>query len=234
MIYVTGDTHASFGALCETVRGKNLTSEDLVIILGDAGFNFFGAWADRVNKMQVNSLGVPVFCVHGNHEMRPAATGLYQLKDWHGGQVWVEEDFPNLLFGRDGDIYDMDGKSVAVIGGAYSVDKFHRIARDPHNPKWWPDEQPDDATKARVEARLAAHGWKVDYVLSHTCPLRYEPVEMFLPGLDYRKVDRSTEEWLDRIEERLDYRTWYCGHWHTNKTRFRMHFLFHDMVPLGE
>lgn len=234
MVYVTGDTHASFGEFCDTVRKKELTGEDLVIILGDAGFNYFGADADRINKMQVNSLGVPVFCVHGNHEMRPAATGLYRLADWHGGQVWVEEDFPNLLFGRDGDIYDINGKSVVVIGGAYSVDMYYRIARNPHNPRWWPDEQPDDATKARVEARLAARGWNVDYVLSHTCPLRYEPVEMFLPGLDCRQVDRSTEEWLDRIEERLAYQTWYCGHWHTDKTHLRMHFLFHDMVPLGE
>ena len=75
MVYVTGDTHASFGEFCDTVRNEELTGEDLVIILGDAGFNYFGADADRINKMQVNSLGVPVLCVHGNHEMRPAATG---------------------------------------------------------------------------------------------------------------------------------------------------------------
>lgn len=234
MIYVTGDTHASFGGLCEVVRGKQLTGEDLVIILGDAGFNFFGPDMDRINKMQVSALGVPVFCIHGNHEMRPASTGLYQLRDWHGGQVWVEKEFPNLMFGRDGDIYEMDGKQVVVIGGAYSVDKLCRIASNPHNPKWWPDEQPDDATKARVEAQLAAQDWKVDYVLSHTCPLRYAPKEQFLPGLDPRWVDNSTEEWLDRIEEQLTYQTWYCGHWHTNKVCSRMHFLFHDMIPLGE
>jgi len=27
-------------------------------------------------------------------------------------------------------------------------------------------------------------------------------------------VDKSTEIWLDEIEEQLDYKKWYCGHYH--------------------
>ena len=48
---------------------------------------------------------------------------------------------------------------------------------------------------------------------SHTCPRKYEPVEHFMPGIDQSKVDKSTENWLDTIEDRLDYKEWYCGHW---------------------
>jgi len=33
-------------------------------------------------------------------------------------------------------------------------------------------------------------GWKVDVMLSHTTPLKYEPVEVFLSGVDQSKVDR--------------------------------------------
>ena len=36
--------------------------------------------------------------------------------------------------------------------------------------------------------------WQVDVVFSHTCPLKYEPVEVFLPGIDQSTVDKSTEE----------------------------------------
>lgn len=39
-------------------------------------------------------------------------------------------------------------------------------------------------------------------------------------------VDKSTEQWLDTIEERLDYKKWYCGHYHTIKKIERVEFMF--------
>ena len=66
-----------------------------------------------------------------------------------------------------------------------------------------------------------------DIILSHTCPFKYEPREMFLAVIDQSTVDTSTESWLDTIEEMVDYKAWYCGHWHTNKRIDKMHFLFH-------
>ena len=32
----------------------------------------------------------------------------------------------------------------------------------------------------------------------------------------------------NKIEQKLDYKAWYCGHWHINKRIDRMHFLFGD------
>lgn len=61
----------------------------------------------------------------------------------------------------------------------------------------WPDEQPSDEIKRYVESQLDKLGWKVDVVLSHTTPLKYETVEVFLSGVDQSKVNKSTEEWLD-------------------------------------
>ena len=68
----------------------------------------------------------------------------------------------------------------------------------------------------------------MDIVLSHTCPGKCTPTEMFLPTIDQSAVDHSTEEWLDKVEESLDYKAWYCGHWHTDKRVDRMHFLYHS------
>ena len=48
----------------------------------------------------------------------------------------------------------------------------------------------------------------MDVVLSHTTPLKYELVEVFMAGVDQNKVDKSTEEWLDGIEDRQDYGKW--------------------------
>lgn len=74
--------------------------------------------------------------------------------------------------------------------------------------------------------------WQIDIVLSHTTPLKYEPVEVFMPGIDQFKVDKSTEEWLDGIEERLEYEKWYCGHYHTEKQIDRLRIMFNDFTVL--
>ena len=66
----------------------------------------------------------------------------------------------------------------------------------------------------------------MDVVLTHTAPLRYEPVEVFLPGLNQYMVDKSTQRWLGEIEEKLDYEKWYCGHYHTVKKIDKMEFMF--------
>ena len=117
------------------------------------------------------------------------------------------------------------GKVTALeVGGAYSVDK---VRRQLWGDGWWEDEQPSEEIKQFVEQQVRVKAF--DVILSHTCPLKYVPIEMFLPGIDQRKVDSSTEEWLDIIEEMADYKAWYCGHWHVDKRVDRMHFLFREL-----
>lgn len=218
MIYCTGDIH---GDLTELVheRMHKIKSGDTIVILGDAGLNYYGLKrgdASRKKRLQrrCEYERKTVFCIHGNHEMRPQTIPTYKTKEWNGGVVFYEEDCPDILFAKDGEVYDMDGEKAIVIGGAYSVDKFYRLER---GYEWFSDEQPDDETKAAVEAKLDSMGWKVDLVLSHTCPLKYQPLEAYLPNIDQSLVDRSTEEWLDTIEDRLAYKHWLCGHWHIDK-----------------
>ena len=121
------------------------------------------------------------------------------------------------------EIFFIDGLNYLVIGGAYSVDKNYRLA---NGYGWWEDEQPSDEIKAFVEKQIMARS--IDIVLSHTCPCKYEPKETFLPFVDQSKVDKSTELWLDTIEKKLDYKAWYCGHWHIDKIVDKLHFLFHS------
>jgi len=132
-----------------------------------------------------------------------------------------EDKYPHLLFALDGEIYNIEGHSYLVIGGAYSVDKFYRLE---NHWMWFEDEQPSEAIKAYVE-RQVEQNRSIDYVLSHTCPFKYEPREAFLNQIDQSTVDDSTERWLDGIEEKLDYKAWFCGHWHINKHMDKMHFL---------
>ena len=46
-------------------------------------------------------------------------------------------------------------------------------------------------------------------MITHTAPLKYEPTEVFLPMINQSTVDKSTEQWLDSIEEQLYYDRWY-------------------------
>ena len=230
MIYLTGDIHGDPTQVELFCSKMQLTEKDTIIMLGDVGVNYYGGKRDRLPKRILSSLPVTFLCIHGNHENRPQNIPEYKPTIWNGGRVLVDEEHPNILFAEDGEVYDLDGKKALAIGGAYSVDKFYRLQR---GFGWWADEQPSEETKRKIEAVLSARN-DIDIILSHTCPKKYIPTEMFLPMIDQSSVDNSTEEWLDTIEDTVDYKAWYCGHWHTDKRIDKMHFLFTTFESLGD
>lgn len=229
MIYITGDTHGRFERIENFCQMNSTSKDDIMIILGDAGINFSGPMYDSVKKKLLEELPITIFSIHGNHEQRPYTIDGYEEKQWHGGTVYVEEEYPSLLFAKDGEIFDLDGKKTIVMGGAYSIDKAIRIA---YGWGWWEDKQPSEEIKAYVEEQLDKAGWNIDVVLSHTTPLKYEPVEVFMQGVDQSKVDKSTEQWLNRIEEKLNYQKWYCGHYHTEKKIDKLEIMFENIDHL--
>ncbi len=167
-----------------------------------------------------------MFCIHGNHEERPEKIDSYKTKRFHNGIVYYEEEYPNILFAKDGEVYDFNNHKVLVIGGAYSVDKYFRLVR---GYNWYESEQPNDKTKSKVRKVLNNLDNKIDIILSHTCPYKYLPREMFLDGIEQSTVDNSTEYFLDEIEQTTDYKKWYCGHYHTNKKIDKMIFMFDEI-----
>ena len=141
MIYYTGDTHGEVEKLIAFSERFHLTPEDTIVILGDAGWNYYTDKRDFLAKSFLKRLGVTIFSIHGNHEARPGKLSFYHEAEWRGGSVYVEDEFPNILFAKDGEVYDLDGHIAIAIGGAYSVDKYYRLS---HWLKWFSDEQPDD------------------------------------------------------------------------------------------
>lgn len=93
-----------------------------------------------------------------------------------------------------------------------------------------PDNAQPEQYQTFVEDQITKN--RIDIVLSHTCPYKYEPRDAFLPMIDQSTVDDSTERWLDGIEEKVDYKAWLCGHWHIEKQIDKLRFLFHDVVSL--
>ncbi len=47
-------------------------------------------------------------------------------------------------------------------------------------------------------------------------------------------MDKTTEAWLDSIEERLFYSDWFCGHFHVEKEIDDMHLLFENYIEIPD
>ena len=275
MFYIIGDIHGHFQDVTRFIYNNNLTEDDCIILLGDVGFNFYGQdKGDYKSKKKVNNAGVKLLCIQGNHECRPQNLSSYKEKIWNEGTVFVESEFPNIMFAKDGEIYNLDGKKALVLGGAYSVDKYYRLVRcllnqlyspvpqedltefiyfvqhniggkkvmkkmdkilnkmNSFDLKWWKDEQISDEDKENIEDNLNKTNWNVDYIFSHTCPAKYIPTEAFLPGINQDIVDNSMEQWLDKIEEKISYNKWYCGHWHIEKIIDKIEFMYNNQKEL--
>lgn len=229
MLYITGDTHGNFKRIGELCKVAGTTKEDILIILGDAGFNYYLGIQDLCNKAYVAKLPITVFCIRGNHEERPQNISTYKEKKFMGGKVYVEKDFPNILFAEDGEFYEIAGKSFLTIGGAYSVDKHYRLQM---GYNWYKDEQLTKEEMKAIEQKVANNNWDVDYVLTHTCPYNVRPTHMFLNSIDQNSVDTTMEQWLQRIANKLSFKHWYFGHYHGEWEIGEFTMLYKEIKPL--
>ena len=225
--FVTGDTHGQvLSRLSHINADKYTASQTALIILGDAGINFYLNKTDMNLKQNIQNTGFTVYCVRGNHEERPENLGY--IEHWYDknvkGYVMYEPDYPNIKYFEDGNAYEICGKSVLVIGGAYSVDKWYRLNRagvtskldkdylNPRKTGWFPDEQLLNWEMTTIEKEH--FGKHYDVVLTHTCPISWEPTDLFLSGLDQSSVDKTMELWLDEVKQKVDWNIWLFGHYH--------------------
>lgn len=224
----------------------NTRRKDVLIILGDAGFNYYDDKRDDELKKEISALNITLFCLHGNKENRPQNVGTYGIRSFYGGKVYYEPKYPNIYFAIDGEIYTFEGKKYMVVGGAHSVDKMRCLEE---GTPFWYDEMPNDSVKATVEQKLRNEENKIYGMMTHTCPIDYLPTEMFMSTrqnasikrtsrkakskkLFKPDIDRSTEIWLGEIEKKLDYEVWFCGHYHIDKQIDKVQMMCHDIRPL--
>ena len=245
--YVTGDKHGQFHTILqnEIVKDPN----NAIIILGDAGINYYLRDLDDKLKKEISENSQCMwYIVRGNHEARPQDCSVpYEViwDPWVGGQVYVQEEYPNIRFFLDFGEYFINGSHVAVIGGAYSVDKWWRLARagvlkkcdlNYNNPKrtgWFPNEQ---LSKEEMErANYVFEGKIFDFVFSHTCPLSFQPTDLFLSAVNQSEVDTSMEQWMDQLKDKMDWFVWLYGHYHSDRMeRPYVEMYYHDIDALDD
>lgn len=231
-LFLTGDIHGQYNDVKKIKRfckQNDTTYDDVIFLLGDVGANYYLNERDIEFKTALSSCSITFMILRGNHECRPENISSYIHSD---SSCWYEEDFSNLLF-LDNGMHYVNGKSFFVVNGAYSVDKPYRLMM---GYKWFEDEQLTPIEKAWIINELDRNN-SFDYILSHTCPLNYEPRELFLPQIDQSTVDKSMEIFLQQVYEKLnpDFKHWYCGHYHhdTNLSD-KIRLVYHDIIELPQ
>ena len=226
---VRGDCHGEFDWIHDDVLADFKSEKAAIIILGDAGINFWLDGRDKTVKKIINNEGFRIYVVHGNHEARASdieSAHLIYDQDVQG-EVYIEDEYPNIRYFKMFGEYKINNYNVAVIGGAYSVDKWYRLSRagitsefDPEytNPKksrWFWNEQL--SAQEMDEAAAVFNGKEYDFVFSHTCPISWQPYDLFLPTIDQTTVDRSMENFLEKIKGNVKWGVWLFGHYHKDR-----------------
>ena len=152
--------------------------------------------------------------VDGNHENHDLLNA-YQVDGWHGGKVHrICESVIHLMRGQ---VFDLAGKSFFTMGGACSHDIEYRT----EGLNWWRSEVPSQAEREEALAVLNAHGWKVDYVLTHCAPTSALPSCRISDPIF---PDEYTDWLQDEVEGKLDYKKWFFGHYHRTHPMTRKHW----------
>jgi hypothetical protein len=227
-VFLSGDTHGELDLDKVTdyfedmaLYDDELSKDDYLIILGDAGILWDGGAQDASVQQTLRDLPVTVLWLDGNHENFDLIDD-YPEDIWHGGRVqYIADDIIHLMRGQ---IYDIGGWTYFVFGGGNSIDKGSRTP----GISWWPEEMPSTEEYEEGQQNLEKHGNKVDYILTHTCPehVAEQMVSYLYPG------EETLQRYFDIISETTEFEEWYFAHWHMDEDIGNYHCLWNSIIEL--
>lgn len=220
---VTGDIHGDINRLSPDLHPQ--IKGNTVIVLGDFGIVWNSIDLAEQKLSTIARFDTQILFVDGNHEGFELLK-RYPYEEWNGGMT--SRLSPNVRHLHRGQIFTLEnGEKIFTMGGADSTDKFWR---QPHI-SWWADE-----TISRNDFKIGGfnmlkHSNRVDYVLTHDVPANL--IDEIYPNGNSFDSSRS-EEYLQMIDERVEYKIWYAGHHHINlNIRNKYQLLYEEYVELG-
>ena len=238
--YVTGDTHSDFSRFYKLNEAVPEDEVWGVIILGDCGLNFWLNKRDKKNKYRICNKysNLRFYCVRGNHEARPEdVEDMKEVFD-EGVVNWVyyEPQYPNIRYLKDGVEYLIGGRySALVCGGSYSVDKWYRLERQSmgYYSGWFANEQLSREEMENITKTFKNKSF--DLILAHTCPLSYQPTDLFLSFIDQSKVDNSMELWFEDLIQQIEFNKFLFGHYHQDRIiNEKARMFYSDIINLEQ
>ena len=121
-----------------------------------------------------------------------------------------------------GQIFTIEDLTFFTFGGGASIDKAMRR----EGISWWPQEMPSQEEMDEGINNLELANWKVDYVLTHSAPLKL--LKEIVPYAYGDVLNR----YLDTIDDNLTYKHWYLGHYHKDKDYENFSILYNIIQTL--
>lgn len=236
MLYITGDLHG--GATAYHITSKIFKPEkknDKVICTGDFGGVWWHDYHTNIKHKRDEDYflesklrqRVEWLAVDGNHEnFNRLFSDEFPLVTIYGGKAYKIRK--NVYYLKRGEVFTIEGKTFFVFGGATSHDKepftYKTCYRTEHwkgrteGIDWWKEEVPSESDISNAIANLNSVGWKVNHVITHTCPKR---IKSSFPTnfVDGTQKEDKVEDILDSfIEKGLKFDFWHFGHFHIEKT----------------
>lgn len=223
IIYLTGDTHGSLDihklSTKEFPQQKEMTKNDYIIILGDFGLIWNGSQEELFWRKWLNDKNFTTLFIDGNHEGFHLLN-QFPVTQWNGGNVHMIED--SIIHLMRGQVFTIDNNTFFTMGGATSIDKHKR--KD--GVSWWKEELPSYFEYAEGLVNLDKYNWNVDYVLTHAAPSKIFDI------LKYGMNKDCLTDYFETLEEKLNFKHWYCGHIHDDISVDKYSVLYDNVVKL--
>lgn len=233
MIRITGDTHGDYVRFIENNMGDDAwNKDDFLIICGDFGFVFLDNYTEKsyLDYMEQKTYTI-LFC-DGNHENFPLLYS-YPEVEWNGGRVHLIRD--NIFHLMRGQIYEINGKTIFTMGGAYSIDREYRRL----GYSYWSEELPSKKEYEEATDNLAKHNNKVDIIITHTAPNAV--VNMLIDSLSKEALEKSNNDkgdselrvFLEKVYNEVEFDKWYFGHFHLDsQLDDKLTAVYYDVIDI--
>ncbi len=217
MIYITGDMHADITRFKDKSL-KKLKKGDTLIVCGDFGFVWTGSKREKNTLDFIGKRKYNVLFVDGCNENFKELNS-YETSDWCGGKVKTISG--NLRYLMRGEIYTIEDKKIFTFGGSNSIEKIDE----------GDDKKDFEITKEHTShgiENLELNGDKVDIIITHDAPTNIRSILE-----SDQKQSFFINKYLDTIRDITDFKMWYFGKYHQNKTiPPHYHCLFTDVVKV--
>ena len=204
MILLLGDIHGNVGTLRYAIEKAVEAGAVALIQVGDFGLFEKGGREAGFHNACKNS-PIPIYFIEGNHDDCRRWVKLTEVT-----RIW---DDANLFYIPRGTVMEIDGRTIAFMGGAASIDKAIRL----HEGWHWDKEEniaPDEVLRMFENAKDK----KIDMFIAHDVPISVCKAHFddsaklwFGVGKDWHDPNMDV---IEKIWEHLGKPKIYCGHMH--------------------